>query len=376
MAPYLLVFVLIIALSAIMKGFVKKNNKTACLVLIVLIFIVLTLFGGLRSINLGYDAKMYIVNTYRILDNDSSLVSIFSYYGLEKGYILLMYLAHQITPEPWLGLLFLNALANIGPLYFIFKNRKKYSVLVAIPAFYCTLYLFSFNTMRQCVAMSAFFIALVMLQEKKYAKAFLLGVFGFFFHRSIAFSAILLAYIWIYKKDKISVKTKTLYSFILMLLSICIVLLYEPVIAMLGRAGILDTRYASYIDEGSTTNLGRLNIEYSMLYLKAITIIICYSIQRSRRISKENKETNSPYFNALFIDFITNIVSYRLSNTDRITWYIYYPALFIIMPQISVCFKKNNALTAELLAIIAVSLFMLEKLLTNQYHIVPYEAYF
>ncbi len=376
MITYLIMFGIIVVLSYWLSRTIVSGSKKASKIIMVSIFALLTIFGGLRSIDLGYDAKMYIANTYRILENDKSLTSIFTYYGLEKGYVILMYIAHEITPDYWLGLLLLNALANIGPLYFIYKNREKASVFVAIPIFYCTLYLFSFNIMRQCVALSFFLIAISLIRERKCLAPVILLIIGYLFHRSIVFGVLLLIYVKIYRSRKLTSSSKALISILLLTATLIAVIFYEWLISALGQAGIINDRYASYTNEGSSTKLVSYNIEYSLLYLKAITIAICYVIQHSKKINAKDKNMNAPYQKSLSVDLVVSFLSFSLANTDRLTWYVYYPTLLLVAPQISVAFSKKSAFSAQVLVILLIMLYMCEKLITNQYNIIPYRMAF
>lgn len=149
---------------------------------------------------------------------------------------------------------------------------------------------------------------------------------------------------------------------------------YETVISTLANMGIIGSRYAYYINSNSRDYKESIDIEWSMLILKTFILGLSIMYFNNKKIDPKEKEKNSKWFIMLIMDYLITFLSFKLSNTDRISWYMYYPALFSFFPQTINVFKNNK--TNRIVGNIVISgiffAYILEKFITNQYHIVPY----
>lgn len=372
MIVYIVAFALVVFLSFVAEK--NKNNERKIRKIFILIYILLSLFCGLRSVSVGYDTKMYLATTYGYLDSGYSFSEITSIYGLEKGYLGLMVITHAITNNPWLGIMILSLLSNLGPLVYIYRKRNKSSLVVLLSIHYCTLYLFTFNILRQSVALSAFFFMLLAIKDGKKIRAITCFVVGFLFHNSMIFSLIPLAYFYVAKSKKINNRTKFLIiNEMTLILSIMAIFAF-PLLEVLSNNGLLGDRYMNYLDESSSDFKQEINIEYSLLFLKTVIMFYIYAYLRKKtKMMEKVSSMDYSIASAMIVDYIIMFLSFKLSNTDRITWYIFYPAIYSIVPKVTIIFsRKNNIGLAEALVVAPFVLYLLEKLITNQYLIIPY----
>ena len=372
MVPYIIVLVISILLSSIAEKSFKNKKKFSGIFSLILLILILSLFAGLRTTDLGYDTSKYIMRTYRLLESGKNLSYLLdNYVVMEKGYLVYMSLLYNIWNNINFILTMLNLPVNVFFVIFMNHHRKKTSMIMMIIIYYCTLYALSFNVVRQSISMSIFLLILVLLDKKKYFLSFFFFIIGFLFHESMLFAIFALIIIFISNNNKISQKSKTFIFCASTLASIFFLIFYENIISFSYSFGIIGKRYMNYLEFGKHRTY--INIEYSLLFLKSSIVIILVLYGRLKNISQEIKNENRKWNTMLIIDLIITFLSFRLKNTDRITWYLYYPAVFLLAPQLGNVFRKNA--TKHIGDIIVASVFILylaEKLLLNQYGICPY----
>lgn len=143
----------------------------------VLIFITLTLFGGLRYM-VGTDFAGYC----EIFDNIAADWYVETYAGTERGYVWMNRLISLFTKESqavifmanliicWLGVAALRKYGRFAPF--------------GLYIFFTTLYYSSFNLIRQGMAAAFVFLALGCAADRKMGKSMLLVIAGAFFHKT------------------------------------------------------------------------------------------------------------------------------------------------------------------------------------------------
>lgn len=161
---------------------------------LIISFTTMAIVLGLRGVTVGEDTEHFsnvfkIVSTFswgKILSGITETVYAVEWgvdRKIENGYILLNKLISVFTPdEQWM--IFIVAVLTCGLFArFIYKNTKH--VFLATQIFLCeSLYMNSFNLMRQILAMAIAVNAYGCLKEKRYKRAAFIFLAAFLFHKS------------------------------------------------------------------------------------------------------------------------------------------------------------------------------------------------
>lgn len=156
----------------------KTLNRTAFWVPL----IGLSLFAGMRSYRVGTDSGTYTIN----FRSNLNIYNFEFQEGVELGYQLLEYMLLRINAD-YFWLFFLPSIIIV---YCYLVIIKKYSVNYISSVFlFITLgiYTFSFNGLRQGIAMAIFALAILYLLEKKFYLYLLICLFASLFHTTALF---------------------------------------------------------------------------------------------------------------------------------------------------------------------------------------------
>lgn len=177
MLAYIFLFPLIVFLSVLVDA--KKENK----ILSPLVFFLLFLPIGLRSVDVGNDTHEYFSIFYRLYNHPDAYVL-----SLEPAYSKLNYFLYYITNGDFNAVLFSTALFSV---FFIFYTIQKYALSTSVAmAFFLSLgpYFFLHSGIRQGMALSLVFLSLsFILNEKKYKFALTILLASLFHASAIIF---------------------------------------------------------------------------------------------------------------------------------------------------------------------------------------------
>lgn len=189
MAPYLVVLSIILLLGfCIELG--KENQWNATFVINqrtyqvpltavfwLLIFITLTLFGGLRY-KVGTDYESYCIMFTDIYDDWFKN----RYVGTEQGYVWLNRIVTLFTDEPQAIIFITNMIICAVGVF----AMSRFSVFApfSLYIYYTTLYYYSFNIIRQGMACNFVFLAVGYAAHGKWKKCWFWLIFAGFFHRT------------------------------------------------------------------------------------------------------------------------------------------------------------------------------------------------
>lgn len=372
MLPYIIVLIISVFLSSSADKRFKNKRKKSGIFYLVLLILLLSLFAGLRTTDLGYDTSKYIMRTYKLLESGKSLSYLLdNYVVMEKGYLVYMSFLYNIWNNINFILTMLNLPVNIFFVIFMYHNKEKVSMKMMTIIYYCTLYALSFNVIRQSISLSIFLLILVLLDKKKYFLSILLFIVGFMFHKSMIFALFALLIMLVSNSNKLSQKSKSILLSVTTLTSVFFLMFYENIISISYSLGLIGKRYLNYLEFGEYST--GINIEYSLLFLKLSIIIILILYKRLKSVSHNIKNENKKWETMLFIDLFITFLSFKLKNTDRISWYLYYPAIFLLAPQLGKVFRiDDDNRIGNIIVISVFIIYLLEKLLLNQYGICPY----
>lgn len=244
-------------------------------------FITLSLFLGLRAPSVGEDT-LHFVNIFN-LSKTFSWGEILSgitetvyatQWGvdrkIENGYMLLNKVVSVFTTnEQWM--IFIVAALTCGLFgRFIYKNTKH--VFFATQIFICeSLYMNSFNLMRQMLALAIALTSYELLKEEKYKKSLAIFVIAFLFHKSAIVLLVLIPLFWI-KKEQRALKYVAIGG--------VIINTFIPVISQVVSSMI--PRYSAYFN----INYWKVTINGTLI-LWIIEVVICLYIYRKGIKGKE-----------------------------------------------------------------------------------------
>lgn len=175
MLPYLLVLSFVTFWTLLEQKAINRKSFW-------LPWIVLSLFAGIRSFRVGTDSGNYT----RDFRNQLDIYNFQFDESVEIGYQLLKYILLSLTDE-YFWLFFIASLLIV---YCYLNIIKKYSVSYVVSVFlFITLgvYSFSFNGLRQGLAMAIFALALPYLLEKKFFMYVIVCLAASLFHVTALF---------------------------------------------------------------------------------------------------------------------------------------------------------------------------------------------
>lgn len=377
MIPYFIAFIITNILVIIGEN-LYKTRKKASIIVLVIAMIPIILLCGLRTIEMGWDTKKYLVSIYNHICNSdlSSFIAYMNFRDTEKGFTILVYLLTKLNSNINFVLIGLNAIVTYSVLYFAIKLKEKNnnSIIFTIFLYETTLYSITFSTLRQCISLAITFIICIKHYENKKICCIFLIILSFLFHSSSFMIIILLFLISINDSKKIPRKYKFLVNILLIACITFSVMFYDNILIFFGKLGIMPDRYVDYLD--TKYNSENLVVRWQFLIFKLFNLIIGILYFQSKTVSTKEKNENTKWFIMIVIDFIITLFSMKVLNAHRLTYYLFYPSLFLFIPQTLKIFKNNrtNKLLSALLFFIVYILYYVTSL--GYYSILPYRGIF
>lgn len=206
MFPYLVVFASCAAFSALGCAYENKSRflfyvSSGAVVLI------LVLFAALRAQCVGTDTSGYAISLYNLALASDSFMDFYtsdwlrtwgwsSVSTIEIGYLLFVWIASKLgSPQV---LLFLTSLFTVGPIYIaLVLRRREIAPPVSLFVFMLLYFNVTLNAMRQWIALSLLFLALIGLHDKdktlhSQPLVYILLIIAAFFHASAVLGFLLL----------------------------------------------------------------------------------------------------------------------------------------------------------------------------------------
>lgn len=150
---------------------------------IILVFMCMALFAGLRDKYVGTDTAAYVYGFSNVLNKplEGDYIDIFFD---EPGYYLLEVFVHLFTDQYWGVLFAIAGICYVNVLYTInkYSENKILSLFTYITLGY---YLFCFNAARQAIALSIYLLALPCIEKKQIVKYCTIVVIAAMFHKTI-----------------------------------------------------------------------------------------------------------------------------------------------------------------------------------------------
>ena len=173
----MLIYFILIPLIWLFSVQAEKHDKFKYLSIVV---VILTVIAGFRSESVGIDTTSYIQKMTYIANGNPELA-----FGLEQGFKILVKYLLKISSSYTLFFTLVAAFTN----YLIIKRLWDYRYIASVPCmmlcYYAGFYGYTFNIMRQFLAIAIIFYSSKLLDKRKYIPFALIVILcSFFIHQS------------------------------------------------------------------------------------------------------------------------------------------------------------------------------------------------
>ena len=353
---YITVFLIVQILSSLSNILNKSKHTVMARILYILGLSIIIFISGFRYY-VGTDYKNYIREYEYVSGIDLEYIS---NYRLEVGNILVYKLLYLISANPQV-MIFTYSLLTIIITYIainkIFKDRE-YSIA---PFIFFTVFLaFTYNGIRQGLAISIGLLAISYLKEHKLKKFLLTSIVAFLFHSS---AIILIPYgliVYFSKNKKILIRT-VLFSTV-----IGFILIIAP--QVITRISVL-SRYAAYL---IPDNLQKFSIT-NLLLISPVIVMLILCWKKMNKYEDGNIVVLALWINGIILDLIGNVARY----VNRISLY-FTICLVCVVPIIIKSFesKKVRYVLTIIFTIYFIAYFIFDFYIRGRQEIFPYRNIF
>ncbi len=326
--PYFYFLALTIIFFSISSSIRKGENVSIFNPALILTFLTMVLFAGLRSADVGTDTWSYVL-IYKY--KNIGAIDIFNQDSLTKepGFTLIQKTALSISPNYWALLVMVAVICYSLILYSIIKQSKN---RVLSLFFFITLgyYTFCFNAARQAVAISIYLLAIPYILKKEFWKYSLIVLIAALFHRSVLI-AIPLYFIF---RQKYSGKS-------LLLLSIISIIVALILPYLIDVASEINVKYNLY-KKTTATGGYLLTLFYVLLSI--------FFIYMRKNIPKVDKRKYDIYLQMLIcgsIIYLIVILTGRYIELCRCAAYFQISSIFLV----ALLFNKRNGMASRQLLV-------------------------
>lgn len=144
-----------------------------------LIIACLTIIAGLRGTNVGIDTIKYTENFAHVTAGNMDAV-----YGAERSFLIIVWILQLFSKSPVYLFFIFSFVTNALILLRLWEFKSSISFPWAFLYFYACFYFFTFNIVRQMVAVAIIFWGTRYIQKKNYLKYILTLVVASLFHQS------------------------------------------------------------------------------------------------------------------------------------------------------------------------------------------------
>lgn len=257
MTIYILLLVAIFLYALLLR--INPDSKRLRIIFLFLSFGSCSLVLGLRAYYIGEDTASYItifnftnsIPLHETLTNSSIRIPYFIDYNssaaVESGFLLWCKFIHIFSNNQQVFLFMTAALTCFLFAKFIYDNCGK-NVFYPTIIFLCeSIFMNSFNLVRQMLACAIAIQAYTLLKNNKFLKAIAVIIIAFFIHHTAIVSVVLIPIFWIFNGSKYK---KRKFNYI----AICVFLLPFLLAGMRKEVSLLFSNYAAYYINNSVQN--------------------------------------------------------------------------------------------------------------------------
>ena len=353
MLPYLVVF-FGVSIIGLLIDFLKNQSIKIILLFISFIFFISLYY--FRDVYIGTDTLTYIY----IFESIAEAGSVWDYsisYDIELGFSFFVYFISIFTTNPFIIFLLLTSVIYFNLLFSFVRYNLSFALYFASFFSLFSLYFFSFNILRQCLAISFLFVAVSYLLQRKNKMFLFFGFMAFLFHYS---SILIFSFYLIYKFRKFIIDH---WYFFIAITYISFQFIYSFILGSFDK-------YAGYDSGDDVTKPNGILLTFFYL------IIFIFSLIAKNMIKINKKEYE--FFVAVYIFYIA-LTLYYISSTFlnqglvRISLYFMWPVIFILL----ILFKNIKDVQLRFffnfLFWVFLLIFMVYSLINAGFETVPYK---
>jgi len=293
-----------------------------------------SIIAGLRSDDVGGDIWVYIAPTYYETANFNSLdemeinllsVGIYRVGSIEVGFVYLAYFANKFLGH--LGFFFglITFTQSLFVFLALYHYRKKVQIWHGMLFFYCWYFIyFGFNSVRQGLAASICFFAMIFLFEKKLFKYFIFVSAAILFHRTAVLFFIFPILFW-YAENFIKLKHTIIFMLVIIVSMIIVFSQIQSFLEVLELA----EKYDAYL------NPNRDDRAFKWLSMIVyIPLVIAIFVKKDFLFSKL-REFNFLIYIFIFAIFTPCLMVFGNVLMRRIGEYFFLPLCLIFAMSLS-----------------------------------------
>ena len=247
-------------------------------------------------------------------------------WGVEAGWLYLMYLLNFITDSPKL-MLFLVALA-VNVAYVLMCKKYSSNVLFSLFVYFCIGYMDTNNGLRQCFAASITTMAFPLLLRRRYVWYALLVAFASLFHES-AIYVLLIALLVLGRPFNLKM-------FIALLA--CVVFLFAPEsISGFIKESILDSKYNDYLNY----SVGMSFLRCFIISILPLALAVLYCINKQGKKEKISYQ-DGVLINMLIMNSVFYLMGMYMQYWARLAFYTSFAPIVLLPKLIDGVFVKSD----------------------------------
>lgn len=334
MLPYIIVFIINLFLAEIADRFYKKKKNLA-IICFLLIGIFFTVFVGLRDFGVGYDTNVYIEPTFHYAEEIDNVKDFFNA-EIDRGFLLLAYIAHLFSSDPQALLIVVELFIMIFTLLGLYNLKAVYDFKFStyFILYWLVLFFFSENFMRQYCAMSLLFYGFSLYVKGKNTAYGLLQIAAYFFHTSSILFLIIPVYCYLANMKS---QKRLVYSILAIMVLLIVAFSYYSFLAWIGSFGIIAEVYAERYSE-SGVGSHDTDMRFGILSLAQI-VLQFFLIYVYREEKKENSKVK--YLSTVFLITILIFEQMNVYNVNLSRMALYFYQIYFV--YLSIVFKNLNA---------------------------------
>ena len=340
MLPYIVTF----TLSTVLLLFAEKSQYSIVRRVFIIVGILLpTLLAGFRADTIGTDVLVYGKSSYLDAVNSTGFSNFFSTRVTsvlsDPAYYFITYLLSLVVKDYHLGF-FVYSLITCGFMYFALKRCKKmYNIPIwfGMLLFYLTIYNYSLNIMRQCIAISILFYAWTYLANRQYKMYALFNIIAILFHSSAIIGLVILPiYLLLRENRNKKTSTKIIQGGIVVVGIVVLLAVSTTLIDSLVGFGLLRDNYLNYLSGGKYA--GNNGVDYVTILQYVITIGI--GVLLYRKLKDKNIECMFLIVSVSIL-FMANFGSMISTYISRIGYY-FMPFQILLLGNTLKVFNKKS----------------------------------
>ena len=339
MAPYLIVYSIVIILTVCAQSSYKKSKRMSSFMSLLCI-LVMSIFAACRGLSVGKDISVYGIKYFELAKHYDNLLEYIYAGNAEIGYLSVNFVIYKIFKNIHV-LFFLLEFFNMWCIYRIAYRDKDNGTFF----FYIFTYLFlwnnaSFNIIRQTISMVILLYSFKFLEVKKYKQYYLGVIIAFLFHKSSIIALINPLIYWISNNKKIKFQYIAGFSiaYILVILNI------KSIMGVIIKYFPTFRYYYNYLNR-----LGNFSFKYFIVLCLMLTVTLLFS----KYIREKKKCSFLIYGVFIFTLLYLTSISFKYGYRIAYPYILYYT---ILIPRIDFSLKGHDGRNFYRIAIILIIL--------------------